>query len=142
MTIVKDDNLSVATLAIVEKYEGFRNYMYPILQRSPREHGVLRDVVIAALFEPIGALYHAAKSKQVSRLYDIDAEKMSLKEHVGELSGDGVSFKIARSLSGLIIMVSQDGTHREAVVNLRDLVQEMAAELEKNGKKIDAAEAA
>lgn len=79
MTIVKDDNAATDALAIVEKYEGFVNYMYPILQRTDRQHGVLRDVVLSELFAPIGQLYHAAKSRQVSRLHLIDAELATLR---------------------------------------------------------------
>lgn len=79
MTIVRDKNTSTDALAIVEKYEEFVKYMYPILQRSPRHHGVLRDVVLQELFLPVGELYHAAKSKQVSRLYSIDARFATLR---------------------------------------------------------------
>ncbi len=79
MNIAKDENTATDALAIVEKYEGFVNYLYPILQNAPRKHSVLRDSVLAALFTPIGDLYHAAKSKQVSRLYAVDAELATLR---------------------------------------------------------------
>jgi hypothetical protein len=82
MTIVRDDNTSTEALAIVEKYEAFVSYLYPILQNSPRRHGVLRDVVLAALFGPVGGLYYAAKSQQVSRLYDVDAQFATLRSHL------------------------------------------------------------
>ena len=75
----KDQHTATDALAIVEKYEAFVRYLYPILQRSPRNHGVLRDAVLAALFGPIGGLYHAAKSQQVSRLYAVDAEFATLR---------------------------------------------------------------
>ncbi len=90
MAIVKDDNTATDALAIVEKYETFMRYLYPILQRAPRQHGVLRDVVLAVLFEPIGGLYQAAKSKQVSRLYAIDAEFATLRSHLRFLVAPGV----------------------------------------------------
>jgi hypothetical protein len=80
--IVRDDNLQTDVLAIVEKYEVFVNYLYPILQRSPRQHGVIRDKVLAALFEPIGDLYHAAKSRQVSRLHVVDARFATLRSYL------------------------------------------------------------
>lgn len=81
-TITRDENTSVDALAIVEKYEAFVFYLYPILQNCPRRHGVLRDVVLTTLFEPIGGLYHAAKSKQVSRLYAVDAVFATLRSHL------------------------------------------------------------
>jgi len=79
---VRDQNASIDALAIVEKYEAFVRYVYPILQGSPRRHGVIRDIVLAALFAPIGDLYHAAKSHQVSRLYVVDAEFATLRAHL------------------------------------------------------------
>ncbi len=77
--IIRDESSATDALAIVEKYEAFVHYLYPILQNSPRKHGVLRDAVLAALFVPIGGLYHAAKSRQVSRLHAVDAEFATLR---------------------------------------------------------------
>jgi hypothetical protein len=77
--IAKDETSATDALAIVEKYEAFVTYLYPILQNSPRRHGVLRDAVLTALFAPIGDIYHAAKSRQISRLYAIDAEFATLR---------------------------------------------------------------
>jgi hypothetical protein len=84
--IVRDENSATDALAIVERYEAFVNYLYPILQNAPRRHGVLRDAVLAALFGPIGGLYHAAKSRQVSRLYAVDAEFATLRSFLRFLS--------------------------------------------------------
>ena len=86
----RDDSPATDALAIVEKYEAFVNYLYPILQRSPRQHGVLRDVVLADLFAPIGGLYHAAKSKQVSRLHVVDAQFATLRSHLRFMVRDGI----------------------------------------------------
>ena len=80
--ILRDETSSTEALRIVEKYEAFVNYVYPILQNCPRRHGVIRDVVLAALFEPIGGLYHAAKSRQVSRLHAVDAVFATLRSHL------------------------------------------------------------
>jgi hypothetical protein len=80
--ITRADNLHTDVLAIVEKYEAFVRYIYPILQSSPRKHGVLRDVVLAALFVPIGDLYHAARSRQVSRLHAVDAQFATLRSYL------------------------------------------------------------
>ena len=84
--IVRDENTATDALAIVEKYEAFVNYLYPILQNAPRRHGVIRDTVLAALFVPIGGLYQAAKSKQVSRLHAVDAEFATLRFYLRFLS--------------------------------------------------------
>lgn len=88
--IVRDENTTTDALAIVQKYEAFVSYLYPILQNSPRKHGVLRDIALNALFAPIGGLYHAAKSQQVSRLYAVDAEFATLRSHLRFLSNVNV----------------------------------------------------
>jgi hypothetical protein len=88
--IDRDENAATDALAIVEKYEVFVSYLYPILQNAPRKHGVLRDAVLASLFAPIGGLYHAAKSKQLSRLYAIDAEFATLRAFLRFLSQPSV----------------------------------------------------
>jgi hypothetical protein len=88
--MVRDENSATDALAIVEKYEAFLSYLYPILQSSPRKHGVLRDAVLAGLFPPIGGLYHAAKSRQVSRLYAVDAEFATLRSYLRFLVKPGI----------------------------------------------------
>jgi hypothetical protein len=65
-------------------------YLYPILHRSPRHHGILRDTVLAALFEPIGGLYHAARSRQVSRLHAVDAQFATLRSYLRFLVRDSI----------------------------------------------------
>jgi len=80
--MVATENLATDGLAIVEKYEAFVHYLYPILQTSPRKHGVLRDRVLHDLFEPVGGLYHAARSRQVSRLHAVDAEFATLRAYL------------------------------------------------------------
>jgi hypothetical protein len=80
--IAKENYAATEALAIVQKYEDFIKYVYPILQTCPRKHGVFRDVVLTALFEPIGHLYHAARSKQVSRLHAVDAEFATMRSHL------------------------------------------------------------
>jgi hypothetical protein len=82
MTIVRDENVATSALAIVEKYEAFVTYLYPIMQRSPRHHGVVRDLVLREMFEPIGDLYHAAKSRNLSRLYAVDARFATLRSYL------------------------------------------------------------
>lgn len=77
--IVKDENPSFEAFAIVEKYEDFLNYLYPKVQNCPRKHGVVRDAVLLAMVEPVPAFYAAGKSRQVSRLYLIDAQLATLR---------------------------------------------------------------
>jgi|GEM_PF-570179 len=107
--IVRDENTATDALAIVEKYEAFVSYLYPILQNSPRRHGVLRDVVLAALFAPVGGLYHAAKSQQVSRLYAVDAEFATLRSHLRFLSGGNVKILSPKQHQVALAMLAEPG---------------------------------
>jgi hypothetical protein len=105
----KEDQPSTDALAIVEKYEAFVNYLYPILQNSPRKHGVIRDVVLAALFAPVGGLYHAAKSRQVSRLYAVDAEFATLRAHLRFLAQPTIRIISPRQHGVALATLSEPG---------------------------------
>lgn len=78
-TIDKDENAEPQQLAIVEKYEGFIDYVYPIAQSMPRKHGVARDRFLFCLFAEIELLNAAGKSRQPSRLYAADANLQTLR---------------------------------------------------------------
>lgn len=107
--IVRDENLNTDALAIVEKYEAFVSYLYPILQCCPRQHGVLRDTVLAALFGPIGGLYHAAKSKQVSRLHSVDAEFATLRSHLRFMAKDTIRIITPKQHGTALALLSEPG---------------------------------
>ena len=74
-----DDNSRYEQMAIVEKFERFINYLYPIVQRTPRQHGIARDAVLRALFDQVDLFIIAGKSGQASRLYSADAQLASLR---------------------------------------------------------------
>jgi hypothetical protein len=107
--IVRDENTSTDALAIVERYEAFVTYLYPILQNAPRRHGVLRDAVLAALFVPIGGLYHAAKSKQVSRLYAVDAEFATLRSFLRFLSQGNIRILTPKQHVAALTLLAEPG---------------------------------
>ncbi len=107
--IVRDEHSSTEALAIVEKYEAFRDYLYPILQRSPRHHGVLRDAVLAELLAPVGELYHAAKSRQLSRLYAIDARFATLRSYLRFLVKPEVRIVNAHQHAHALRLLSEPG---------------------------------
>ena len=107
--IARDETSATDALAIVEKYEAFMTYLYPILQNSPRRHGVLRDAVLAALFAPIGGLYHAAKSRQVSRLYAVDAEFATLRACLRFLSQASVRIVTPRQHEVALALLAEPG---------------------------------
>lgn len=69
-----DENSPYQEMAVVEKFERFINYIYPILQRAPRAHGIARDAMLRALFDQVELLKIAGKSGNASRLYSADAQ--------------------------------------------------------------------
>lgn len=73
MNIVKDKQLCLDQMLIIEKYERVIAYLYPVLQRTPRKHGIARDRALKCLFGQVEMLIQAGKSDQVSRLYSADA---------------------------------------------------------------------
>lgn len=66
-------------LAIVERYEAFINYVYPIALNIRRTHHIARDRFIDAMFEQVSVFNQAGKSNQVSKLYVADAGLSDLK---------------------------------------------------------------
>lgn len=75
MTVIAD-HAPGPVLAIVERYEGAVNYLYPLLLNMSHKHRVLRDAMLTALFEQYRLFYDAAKSSQVSRAYVADAMRL------------------------------------------------------------------
>lgn len=73
MNQVKDKNASSDQMLMIEKQERVIAYLYPIIQRTPRQHGVLRDKVLACLFDTADHIMQAGKSGYVSKLYAADA---------------------------------------------------------------------
>ena len=66
-------------LAIVERYEGFVNYVYPLLLGIPRAHHVVRDRAIGAVLDQVALFIAAGKSGSLSKLYAADAGLASLR---------------------------------------------------------------
>lgn len=60
-------------LLIVEKYRTAVQYLYPILVQISHKHRVLRDEVLSAVLVQMKLFEVAAKSTQISKLYEADA---------------------------------------------------------------------
>ena len=73
MEMLTEERTTQRQMAIVERFEGFMNYMYPIALNIPRAHYVARDRLVSLMFEQVSMFYQAAKSNQVSKLYLADA---------------------------------------------------------------------
>jgi len=81
--------MNTQSLAIIEKYEGFLNYIYPILIGTPRCHYVVRDMVLRDVLEQPRLFIEAAKSNQISKIYAADAGLATLRAHLRFLAHPG-----------------------------------------------------
>ena len=79
MNMTKDKHTCNDQLLIVEKYERVIAYLYPIIQRTPRKHGVVRDKFLSRMFDQTELFMQAGKSNQISRLYLADANLAMLR---------------------------------------------------------------
>jgi len=77
--IERDKYRSADQMVIVEKYERVIAYLYPIIQRTPRKHGIARDRFLYHLFAQLDLFYQGGKSGQVSKLYLADANLAMLR---------------------------------------------------------------
>lgn len=66
-------------MVIVEKYETFLRYIYPVAQNIPRVHGVAKELLIQDLLGQVKLFLIAGKTAQISRLYEADAGLANLR---------------------------------------------------------------
>lgn len=59
-------------------------YQYPFIQTMPRRHGRYRDKLLDARLAVPGLTYVAAKSNQVSRVYQVDAALAELRSQAAQ----------------------------------------------------------
>jgi hypothetical protein len=85
------------------------NYVYQIVENCPRKHRVACDAMVAALLAPIAGLYHASKSRQVSRLYAVDAEFATLRAHLRFLAGPKVRVITPHQQSTALALLAEPG---------------------------------
>jgi len=79
MNIVKDKQKCNDQMLIVEKYERVIAYLYPIIQHTPRKHGIARDKLLERLFDQVELFIQAGKSDHISKLYAADANLAMLR---------------------------------------------------------------
>lgn len=77
-----------SSLVVVEKYDEFVNYIYPVLQNIPRKHGILKERTIQLVFAQVDMFYKAIKSKHISKLYEADANLALLRYHLRFLADE------------------------------------------------------
>jgi hypothetical protein len=75
-------------LIVVEKYDKFVNYIYPVLQNIPKKHGIVKEKTIKIVFEQVDLFYRAIKSKHISKLYEADANLALIRYHLRFLASE------------------------------------------------------
>lgn len=75
-------------LVVVEKYDEFVNYIYPVLQNIPRKHGILKEKTIQLVFLQVELFYKAIKSNHISKLYEADANLALVRYHLRFLASE------------------------------------------------------
>lgn len=75
-------------LVVVEKYDEFINYIYPVLQNIPRKHGILKEKTTQLVFLQVELFYKAIKSNHISKLYEADANLALVRYHLRFLASD------------------------------------------------------
>lgn len=96
-------------LIIIEKYDDFVNYIYPVLQNIARKHGIIKEKTIHCIFEQIELFYKAIKSNQKSRLYEADANLAIIRYYLRFLSNKNRKLISQHQHQVASIKIAKDG---------------------------------
>jgi hypothetical protein len=75
-------------LVIIEKYDGFINYIYPVVQNMERKHGTVKAMIIQSIFIQTELFYKALKSDQKSKLHEADANLATIRYWLRFMAND------------------------------------------------------
>ena len=106
--MVKDKQASNDQLLIVEKYERVIKYLYPIIQRTPRKHGIARGRFMQCLLGQVELFIQAGKSNQVSKLYAADANLAMLRFYL-RFFREGIHHITIKQESHAQVLIAETG---------------------------------
>lgn len=69
-------------LVLIEKYDEFIEYIYPVLQGVARRHGIVKEDTMKLIFNQVDLFYKAIKSNHVSKLYEADGGLASIRHRL------------------------------------------------------------
>lgn len=75
-------------LVIIEKYDGFINYIYPVVQNMDRKHGTVKEMITQSIFIQTELFYKALKSDQKSKLHEADANLATIRYWLRFMAND------------------------------------------------------
>lgn len=73
-------NIPARNMAIIEKYDHFFNYVYPLAVNMSHKHKILKEEFIHALLTQYKLFHDAAKTNQKSKLFLADSNLAYIKE--------------------------------------------------------------
>lgn len=71
-------------LLIIEKYEEFVNYVYPVVQNIDRKHGYVKQKFIDTIFQQVDMFY---KAKRKIKKYKLNNDFEQLEKFLGSWTG-------------------------------------------------------
>ncbi len=83
-------------LIIIEKYEEFVNYTYPVLQNIPRKHGVVKERIL--LIRKDSVVRAKRKIKRYKKQNDVTNLKLFLASWIGHL-GSADSWNLVKFIN-------------------------------------------
>jgi len=105
---VKDKQAPSDQMLMIEKYERVIAYLYPIIQRTPRQHGVLRDKMLVCLFDQADYIMQAGKSGHVSKLYAADANLGMLRFYI-QFYREGIRYITPKQQTHALALIAEVG---------------------------------
>ena len=69
-------------LIIMERYDEFFEYTYPIIQSIPRKHGIFKNLILEQIIGMDKHIYKVVKSNQIFKLYELDIELDALRHRL------------------------------------------------------------
>jgi hypothetical protein len=99
----------VTEMLLLEKYQNFIKYIYPMLINMSGRHRVLRDSTLQAMFDQVRLFHDAAKSNQSSKLYIADSGLATLKEYLRLLQDENIKLLSKRQYEVASVHLSEVG---------------------------------
>jgi hypothetical protein len=96
-------------LIIIEKYDGFVNYIYPIVQNMERRHGTVKEMITQSIFIQVELFYKALKSDQKSKLHEADANLATIRYWLRFMADDKRRFLSQRQHQTASIKIDEVG---------------------------------
>lgn len=110
-------------LVIIEKYDDFVEYFYPILQNIKRDNGIVKERIINLVFEQVELFYKAIKSNSKTKLYDADANLATIRFYLRFLANKKRKLISQKQHQTASIKIAEVGKILHSWINKNSLVK-------------------